>query len=174
MLCPICNSDTLVINSRVVNACCNVRRRRKCIKCDYRFNTIERVRIDMNEKLKQVIVMRSDLNMRKGKMIVQGAHASMKIFFDRVESINKKMCLNITQAMMEWMTGIFTKICVKVDSERELLEIREKAISLGLPVALIEDNGLTEFKGVVTKTCLAIGPDDSEKIDQVTGHLQLL
>lgn len=32
---------------------------------------------------KQVIVMRKDLNMRKGKMIAQGAHASLKVFLDR-------------------------------------------------------------------------------------------
>ena len=31
---------------------------------------------------KQVIVIRKDLNMRKGKMIAQGAHASMKVILD--------------------------------------------------------------------------------------------
>jgi PTH2 family peptidyl-tRNA hydrolase len=31
---------------------------------------------------KQVIIIRKDLNMRKGKMIAQGAHASMKAIFD--------------------------------------------------------------------------------------------
>jgi len=33
-------------------------------------------------EVKQVIVLRKDLQMRKGKMIAQGAHASMKVFFD--------------------------------------------------------------------------------------------
>ena len=36
--------------------------------------------------VKQVIVLRKDLNMRKGKMVAQGAHASMKVFFDRFHS----------------------------------------------------------------------------------------
>lgn len=32
--------------------------------------------------LKQIIVMRNDLNMRKGKMIAQGAHASIVLYPD--------------------------------------------------------------------------------------------
>lgn len=37
---------------------------------------------------KQVIIIRTDTEpkMRKGKMIAQGAHASMKVFFDMMES----------------------------------------------------------------------------------------
>jgi peptidyl-tRNA hydrolase, PTH2 family len=41
-------------------------------------------------------------------------------------------------------------------------------------VYLITDAGHTEFKGVPTKTCLAIGPNDVDEIDVVTGHLKLL
>ena len=33
-------------------------------------------------RAKQVIVMRKDLNMRKSKMIAQGAHGSMKVLLD--------------------------------------------------------------------------------------------
>ena len=126
--------------------------------------------------IKQVIVMRKDLNMRKGKMIAQGSHASMKVFFDRIEYCDHgEMKLNkITPAMELWIEGIFTKICVSVNSEVELLDIYKKAQDENLPVALIEDCGLTEFKGMATKTCLAIGPDDSNKIDKITGHLPLL
>ena len=32
--------------------------------------------------IKQVIVMRRDLNMRKGKMVAQGAHASMAVLLN--------------------------------------------------------------------------------------------
>ena len=41
-----------------------------------------------------------------------------------------------------------------------------------LEVHLVTDAGLTEFNGVPTKTCIAIGPNYSEKIDEVTGHLK--
>jgi PTH2 family peptidyl-tRNA hydrolase len=68
----------------------------------------------------------------------------------------------------------FVKICVGCDSEAELLELHEKAKAAGLPVGLIQDNGTTEFHGVPTYTCLAIGPAKSEEIDKITGHLTLL
>lgn len=137
-------------------------------------------------EVKQVIVVRKDLNMRKGKIAAQVAHASMKIFFDRMV-INKNIQTSIfrdevqgvisplTPAMLEWMNhGLFTKIVVSVDSEHELFEIKAKADRAGIPTALITDAGKTEFDGVPTNTCVAIGPDDSEKIDAITGDLKLL
>jgi len=168
--CPQCHRQTKVIDSRESGD--RLRRRRVC-ELGHRFTTYERIEEDYI-MIKQVIIMRTDLNMRKGKMIAQGAHASMKVFFDRVEYLDDRPMMSVTGQMREWMEGIFTKICLQVSSEAELLEIKAKAESMSLPVALIEDCGLTEFKGVKTITCLAIGPDDSEKIDEVTGHLKLL
>ena len=125
--------------------------------------------------IKQVIVMRKDLNMRKGKMIAQGAHASMKVFFDRIEYLDTSMKVNgITPQMLEWINGIFTKVVVSVKSEEELLDIQKQANEKGLPNALIKDVGKTEFNGIPTYTCLAIGPDEAEEIDKITGELKLL
>jgi len=74
----------------------------------------------------------------------------------------------------EWLTASFAKVCVRVDSEEELLKIYEKAVAAELEVHLITDSGKTEFHGIPTRICLAIGPADSEKTDKVTGHLKLL
>ena len=134
----------------------------------------------MEQISKQVIVMRKDLNMRKGKMIAQGAHASMKVFFDKMTAYGKTqgrpyfkgLALNSEEA--EWVDGIFTKICVSVNSEAELLDVYNKAREAGLNCSLIQDAGLTEFGGVATYTCVAIGPNYSDKIDLITGNLQLL
>jgi PTH2 family peptidyl-tRNA hydrolase len=133
--------------------------------------------------VKQVIVMRKDLNMRKGKMVAQGSHGSMKFLIDRLkmwgitsgdtESHNRR-CIVFTSEEMEWVNGLFTKICVSVNSEAELLEVYNKAKEAGLNCSLITDSGLTEFAGVPTNTCCAIGPNESEKIDAITGGLQLL
>lgn len=125
--------------------------------------------------VKQVILMRTDLNMRKGKMIAQGAHASMKIFFDRkIKSTPKEMHILLEENMHEWIEGDFTKICLKVGSEIELDELCKSAETSGLPVAQIVDAGKTEFNGVPTKTCAAIGPANSEMINSITGHLKLM
>ena len=131
-------------------------------------------------KSKQVIIIRKDLNMRKGKQIAQGAHASMKVILDLMSAniVDNKISLILdmesSSAMSDWLNGIFTKICVSVDSEKELVDIYEKAISLGIPSSLIEDAGLTEFNGVPTKTAVAIGPGWNNEINQITGHLKLL
>ncbi len=73
-----------------------------------------------------------------------------------------------------WIAGSFAKVCVRCNSEEELMAIHDKALELELEVHLITDSGRTEFHGRPTRTCLAIGPDDASKIDQVTGHLELL
>lgn len=118
--------------------------------------------------------------MRKGKMVSQGAHASMKFILDRGyygkgALSREEFHSNITDpAIKSWISGIFTKICVSVDSEEELVSIYEKAQDSGLIVSMVTDSGLTEFNGVPTKTCIAIGPNWSDEIDAVTGHLKLL
>jgi PTH2 family peptidyl-tRNA hydrolase len=118
---------------------------------------------------KQVIVMRNDLNMRKGKMVAQGAHAAM-MFLTR-DLIGEG---DLPDVAVEWMNDSFRKICVYVNSEEELLQIYYAAFEAGLVVHLMEDNGATEFDGVKTKTCLAIGPDYDDRINPITGHLKLL
>lgn len=129
----------------------------------------------MEKETKQVIVVRKDLGMRKGKMIAQGAHASMKVFFDIMEHyVDNYYVLCLTKAMVCWVEGRFTKIVVGVNSEEELLELYNKAKDKNLSCALITDAGLTEFNGMPTNTAIAIGPDWSDDIDSITGHLSLL
>ena len=134
----------------------------------------------MSSQIKQVIIIRKDLKMRRGKEIAQGCHASMKIFFDRMEQLiwnddpwNYEYILRANEELAEWKEGAFTKICLKVNSEEELLEIVRKAGEADIPVALIEDSGKTEFNGIPTKTCCAIGPARVEEIDKITGDLSL-
>jgi PTH2 family peptidyl-tRNA hydrolase len=134
--------------------------------------------------IKMIIVMRKDLNMRKGKMVAQGCHAAMKVFFNMIVTRSKRkdsiiygMLLppgEIGNDISAWVEGIFKKICCGVDSEEELLRIHIAAQEKGLPCALIQDAGITEFDGVPTYTCCAIGPAKAELIDPITGELKLL
>lgn len=128
---------------------------------------------------KQVIVMRKDLNMRKGKMVAQGAHASMAAILNQGSWGHgpddwDTLTIRCNDGMLAWLNGNFKKVCVYVNSEEELLALHQKAESLGIINALITDSGLTEFNGVPTNTCIAVGPDFDEKVDQVTGGLPLL
>lgn len=124
--------------------------------------------------IKQVIVMRHDLKMRRGKQIAQGAHASMAFLTRRLQSSPSISLNDFSPNAQAWISGSFAKACVRCNSEEELMVIHDKAIELGLEVHLITDSGRTEFHGQPTRTCLAIGPDEASKIDQVSGHLELL
>ncbi len=127
---------------------------------------------------KQVIVMRKDLGMRKGKMVAQGAHASIAWLTSRLRIVPDRLSTERHVHLMPyetaWIEGIFTKVCVGVSSEDELLAVHGRARAAGLNAYLITDNGLTEFHGVATNTCCAVGPNWVDEVDVVTGELGLL
>jgi len=135
---------------------------------------------------KQVIVLRKDVHMRTGKAVAQGAHASLAILTNNLIGypfVWYKFPLKVVRFLglfffhkpfRVWHTGRFTKICVYVKTEQELKDIYNKAKSKGILCSLITDAGLTEFRGIPTLTAAGIGPDESSKINEVTGHLPLL
>lgn len=114
-------------------------------------------------KLKQIIVLRTDLKMRRGKEIAQGAHASSKVILEHRRDPFVRI----------WLDGAFAKIAVGIDGEDAFLDLHRKAREAGIACAVIKDAGRTEFHGVETYTALAIGPGDPEKITELTGHLKL-
>jgi len=127
-------------------------------------------------EIKQVIVVRSDLNMRRGKEAAQVAHASMKWIADKL-NLNKQpdgfRNVYLNRVERAWIDGPFAKIVVSVSSLEELMDIAFKAKDAELDVKVIIDAGRTEFHREPTTTCIAIGPDEAEKIDKITGHLKL-
>lgn len=137
--------------------------------------------------IKQVICVRKDLRnsegqkIRTGKLCAQVAHASMKVFLDRKivpfqeypMIPSNTLMIPLTEEMQQWVYGEFTKICVGVNSEQELLDIHKAAVEKGLPCSLIQDAGHTEFKEP-TYTTVAIGPAKAEAVDEITGKLSLL
>lgn len=111
---------------------------------------------------KQVIVVRRDLKLDKGKLAVQVAHASLDSY--------KKSHPGIREA---WESEGSKKVVARLDSLKELLDLQKKARTLGLPTSLIRDAGRTRLRPG-TITCLGIGPDSEERIDKVTGRLKML
>jgi PTH2 family peptidyl-tRNA hydrolase len=124
--------------------------------------------MNADTRIKQVIVMRHDLKMRRGKQIAQGAHASMSFICRRLQEAGSVSLDGLTDVHRAWLTGAFAKVCCRVDSEEELMQIHDKAVEAGLEVHLITDSGRTEFHGQPTRTCLAIGPDEADKIDAIS------
>lgn len=130
--------------------------------------------VEEPKRVKQVIVMRHDLKMRRGKQIAQGAHAAMSFICRRLQDRGSVSLADFSDVERTWLTGAFAKVCCRVDSEEALMAIHDKAVASGLEVHLITDSGKTEFHGIPTRTCLAIGPDEAEKIDAITEELQWL
>jgi len=127
---------------------------------------------------KQVIIVRKDLNMRRGKEAAQVAHASLGAVFSKSfvaeSNVGEKMkVIPLSSELEEWFNVRFTKVCVSCDSEEELLALAEKADAAGMLHFLCRDAGITEFSGVPTYTTLAIGPAEASEVDKITWHLKL-
>lgn len=131
----------------------------------------------MSNLVKMVIVMRDKypdgkggtITPRKGKLIAQGGHAATAFLLDAIKEGGA-----FSEHEETWFQTGMTKVCVRADSEEELLAIVEQAKAADITVHLVTDEGRTEFGGKPTNTCLALGPDLASKIDPISGHLKLL
>ncbi len=113
-------------------------------------------------ELKQVIVIRQDLKLPKGKMAAQAAHASVEAALRSDKDLVKR-----------WRSTGSAKIILKVPDKASLFKYNQLAKDSGLTTALITDAGKTVI-APGTETCFAIGPDEEDKIDEVTGELKLV
>lgn len=114
---------------------------------------------------KLVIAVRSDLELSKGKLAVQVAHAAVMAALD-AKTRHRKW-------FMEWWAEGQKKVVVHGGTLANVQALRRKARSIGLTTALVEDAGLTELPPG-TVTCLGIGPGPNAVVDQVTGGLKLM
>lgn len=111
---------------------------------------------------KQVILVRTDLKMSKGKLAAQVAHASLGAWKKADKTLRDR-----------WEREGGKKVVLSVKDEKELRKYLIDAERAGLPKALITDAGHTELEPG-TVTCLGIGPGEEDKINKVTGGLSIL
>ena len=153
-------------------------------------------------EVKQVILVRKDLKMSRGKIASQASHSCMKVFFDElykfsrtrlnyktvaqngdivdsssfydVVDLNNCYLLRKKPYFDEYINGAFKKAVLAVDSEEELKKYYEIAKDKDINCSIILDSGKTEFNNIPTYTAVAIGPWEATEIDRITGHLKLL
>lgn len=113
---------------------------------------------------KLVVAVRKDLQLSNGKMAVQVAHAAVTC---AIECQRKSR-----RWFHKWMKEGQRKVIVRVRDLQRLGELETKSRRLKIPVALIQDAGLTELPPG-TVTCLGMGPAPDTIIDQVTSRLKL-
>lgn len=114
------------------------------------------------EEYKQVILVRKDLKLPKGKLAVQVAHASVEAALKS----NKKI-------VSEWRKQGMKKVVLYVKTLKDIYIFKSQAEEAGLTHAMIIDAGKTVVEPG-TITCLAIGPNREEKIDRLTSNLKLV
>ncbi len=114
---------------------------------------------------KQVILIRTDLDMGAGKKCVQVAHASV--------SASNLVRTSNSIAWKAWMNEGQKKVVLKVSSLEDLEKFYAQLQRAKIPSVLINDAGLTQLPPGTT-TALGIGPASEVEIDKVTGELKLL
>ncbi len=118
-----------------------------------------------DEEYKVVVLVRTDLDMGKGKMAAQVGHASVELAL-RAQKMDRK-------SFDSWMSGGQKKVVLKVSGKDEMLSVMNEARSNGLYTVIITDAGRTQVEPG-SMTCVGIGPAPCSDIDKVTGHLKML
>jgi len=125
---------------------------------------------------KQVILVRRDLRMRRASIAALVARASAEFFLDNDESSREnKLTVELTPSESEWINGGATRIVLGVASENALKSLVFKAEIAGIQCYVVDGTSPgSHGEGPVESLAAALGPDDPEKIDAITGNLKLL
>ena len=119
----------------------------------------------IEEDLKMVFIINSELKMGKGKIAAQVGHAAVSSTLKSGEK---------TPHLFEaWLAAGQKKICVKANDSSHIEEIEKQANQLKILSVKINDAGHTQIPSG-SLTVLALGPDEEEKLDELTGELKLL
>ena len=111
---------------------------------------------------KQVIILRKDIDVGKGKLIAHALHAAI----GAMRKVNNEI-------IEKWESEGGKKVVLKVDNLKELKEIESKLRKIKMPYFLVKDAGLTQLKSG-TVTALGVGPVEEKEVDKITGKLKLL
>ena len=128
----------------------------------------------MTDGLKQVILVRRDLKMKKSHVASLVAKASTEFFLANDESARgDTLSVRLTPEETDWINSGSIRIVLGVGSETSLKNLTFKAELAGLQCYPV-DGKIFDDEGPIETLCVAIGPDDASKIDEITGNLKLL
>jgi peptidyl-tRNA hydrolase, PTH2 family len=113
--------------------------------------------------VKLTMVVRADLDMGRGTIAAQVAHAAVAAVLANLGSTD----------ITAWLREGQPKVVLRASGVEQLQSVAGQASSAGLPVQLVRDAGRTQV-AAGTVTCCAIGPAQDDRIDAVTSDLSLL
>lgn len=126
----------------------------------------------MDDVVKQVIVVRSDLHMRRDRVAEQAAKASMQFLIDNNEATRgDELTVRLSNDEASWlMSGSLTSV-VACDSEDALRDLVFRAELADIEVHSINER---HDDGQPTLTCAAFGPTTERELDRIVGRLRLI
>lgn len=113
--------------------------------------------------MKMVFVVRTDLDMGKGKIAAQVAHAAVSL--DRVSRSKLET--------IEWYSNGQKKVVLKCTGEDALDALETAANRAGVRTFMVHDFGLTQV-APNSSTVLGMGPAPDDVLDAITAGLKLL
>ena len=136
---------------------------------------IAEVQQSTKERMKLVLVVRSDLEMTKGKIAAQCSHAALKALrLLTQDSMSSEKARKMREIKTLWEENGEKIVVVKGDGGHEQLQgIYEQAKNKGILTGTIRDAGRTQVEAG-SMTVLFVGPDREHDVDLLTGHLKLL
>ncbi len=124
------------------------------------------------KNIKQVIVVRKDLKLRKSKLASLAAHAAMQFILDNNESDRPdELQVKLSQQEAQWIKGTFDKDVLGIDSHDALSDMVLKAELNGVNVYSIFDKSKKPDEGPQL-VCAAFGPDEEDQLAQIIGSLK--
>ncbi len=124
------------------------------------------------KNIKQVIVVRKDLKLRKSKLASLAAHAAMQFILDNNESDRPdELQVKLSQQEVQWIKGTFDKDVLGIDSHDALSDMVLKAELNGVNVYSIFDKSKKPDEGPQL-VCAAFGPDEEDQLAQIIGSLK--
>lgn len=128
-------------------------------------STEQKQEVDTEEMMYSItLVIRKDLDMKAGKVGAQCTHAALGACYQKLDSKKVKAFLKASKSRRA--------VTLRVNNLAELEAVEKKARESGLNTYIQVDAGLTQVPAD-TATVLAIGPDDPERIHEITENLKL-
>lgn len=118
----------------------------------------------MVEEIKMVVIVRKDLDLGKGKMAAQAAHAAVTATLYAMKH-EKRL-------FRKWIDGGQKKVVLRAENLNILHRYKGAIESAGIKTFMITDAGLTQIPPG-TVTCLGTIPVESSLVDPITGDLPL-
>lgn len=128
----------------------------------------------MKRFLKQVILLRRDMKLRRAEAAALASKASMTFIIEGDESDRSgSVKVDLSGIEAEWMLGSATRIVLGVASEESMRKLLLKAEIQGVSTYEITGvSGDTLDEGIQL-IAASLGPDDEDKLDLITGNLKL-